>query len=134
VESAVTAANREAVEAWDGVLFDRFSRFRHQILPGLGAHGDRALELHPPRPGERVLDIGCGFGDTAHQIAAMVQPGGEVVGVDASPRFIEAARTEADEAGLKASASRSPRSRRAASRVDSTAPSLASGLCSSPTR
>ncbi len=100
VESAVTAANREAVEAWNGVLFERFARFRHIILPGLGAHGDRALELHPPQPGERVLDIGCGFGDTARQIAEMVQPGGEVVGVDASPRFIDAARAEADEAGV----------------------------------
>jgi ubiquinone/menaquinone biosynthesis C-methylase UbiE len=100
VEPAITTANQEAVEAWDGVLFDRFSRFRHIILPGLGAHGDRALELHPPRPGQRVLDIGCGFGDTARQIAAMVQPEGEVLGVDASPRFIEAARAEADEAAV----------------------------------
>jgi ubiquinone/menaquinone biosynthesis C-methylase UbiE len=100
VDAAVTAANQEAVEAWDGPLFDRFSRFRHIILPGLGAHGDRALELHPPRPGERVLDVGCGFGDTAQQIAAMVQPEGEVVGVDASPRFIEAAKAEAEETGV----------------------------------
>ena len=96
----VTAGNREAVEAWDGVLFDRFASFRHIILPGLGAHGDRGLELHPPRTGERVLDIGCGFGDTTRQIAAMVQPGGEAVGVDASHRFIEAARSEADEAAV----------------------------------
>jgi ubiquinone/menaquinone biosynthesis C-methylase UbiE len=100
VESTVTIANQEAVEAWDGVLFDRFSRFRHLILPGLGSHGDRGLELHPPQPGERVLDIGCGFGDASRQIAAMVEPGGEVVGVDASPRFIEAARAEAEAAGV----------------------------------
>ena len=97
---SVTAGNQEAVKAWDGVLFDRFARFRHIILPGLSAHGDRALELHPPRAGERVLDIGCGFGDAAQQIAAMVRPGGEVVGLDASPRFIEAATAEAQEAGV----------------------------------
>jgi ubiquinone/menaquinone biosynthesis C-methylase UbiE len=100
VDAAVTAANEEAVRAWDGVLFDRFSQFRHLILPGLGAHGNRALELHPPQPGERVLDIGCGFGDSAQQIAAMVGPEGEVVGVDASPRFIEAATAEAEAAGV----------------------------------
>ena len=40
------------------------------------------------------------FGDAAQQIAAMVRPGGEVVGVDASPRFIEAATAEAQEAGV----------------------------------
>lgn len=96
----VTAGNREAVKAWDGVLFERFSRFRHIILPGLGAHGDRGLEFHPPQPGERVLDIGCGFGDTTQQIAAMVGPEGEAVGVDVSRRFTEAARAEAERASV----------------------------------
>ena len=100
VENTVAPANQEAVEAWDGVLFDRFSKFRHLILPGLGAHGERALELHPPQQGERVLDVGCGFGDSARQIATMVGPEGEVVGVDASPRFIEAARAETEQAAL----------------------------------
>ena len=80
------------------MLFDRFSKYRHLILPGNGAHSDRALALHPPRPGERVLDVGCGFGDVTRQIAAMVGPEGEVVGVDASPRFIDAAGAEAREA------------------------------------
>jgi len=100
MEAKVTTANEEAVEAWDGVLFDRFSQFRHLILAGNGLQSDRALALHPPQPGQRVLDVGCGFGDVSQQIAAMVGPEGEVVGVDASPRFIDAARSEADEAGV----------------------------------
>lgn len=100
MESALSA-NEEAIRAWDGVLFDRFSKFRHIILPGLGEHGEAALRAHPPRLGERVLDIGCGFGDTAQQIAAMVGAEGEVLGVDAAPRFIEAAREEAREAGVE---------------------------------
>ena len=92
-------ANDEAIEAWDGPLFDRFLRFRHVVTTGLGAHGAAALELFPPAPGERVLDVGCGFGDTAQDIAAMVGPGGEVVGVDAAPKFIDLATREAAEAG-----------------------------------
>lgn len=92
--------NQEAVQAWDGVLFERYAAFRHLILPGLGAHGNRALELHPPREGERVLDIGCGFGDATQQIARMVGPEGEAVGVDASPRFVQAATAEAQDAGI----------------------------------
>ena len=44
--------------------------------------------------------MGCGFGDVTQQIAGMVGPEGEVVGVDASPRFIEAARAEASETGI----------------------------------
>jgi ubiquinone/menaquinone biosynthesis C-methylase UbiE len=86
--------NSEAIEAWDGPLFERFVRFRDIITGGLGAHGERALERHPPRTGERVLDIGCGFGDTAGRIGELVGPQGTVLGVDAAPRFIESARVE----------------------------------------
>lgn len=92
--------NAEAIQAWDGPLFDRFVKFRHIVTTGLGAHGDEALRLHPPGQGQRVLDVGCGFGDTTQQIAAMVGPNGEAVGVDAAHNFIEAATQEADEAGV----------------------------------
>jgi SAM-dependent methyltransferase len=86
--------NTEAIQAWDGPLFDRFVSYRDVVTGGLRAHGDRALELHPPQPGDRVVDIGCGFGDTADVIGRMVGPAGHVLGVDAAPRFIESARAE----------------------------------------
>ena len=92
--------NAEAIQAWDGPLYDRFVRFRHIVTTGLGAHGEAALALEPPQPGERVLDIGCGFGDTTQRIAELVGPEGEVVGVDAAERFIATAREEASEAGV----------------------------------
>ena len=96
----VTPGNTEAVEAWDGVLFDRFTEFRKVMVEGLGAHGDEGLRLLSPSPGERVIDLGCGFGDTTQQIAGMVGPGVEAFGVDASARFVETASREAEEAGL----------------------------------
>lgn len=96
-----TGANAEAITAWDGPLFDRFVRFRHIVTTGLGAHGEKALELFPPQPGQRVLDIGCGFGDTTQRIAGLVGPEGEAVGVDAAANFIEAARREAQAAGVE---------------------------------
>jgi SAM-dependent methyltransferase len=92
--------NAEAIEAWDGPLFDRFVRFRHIVVAGLKNHGDAALRLFPPQPGWRVLDLGCGFGDTTQDIARIVGDSGEAVGVDASERFIAAAREEAAEAGV----------------------------------
>jgi ubiquinone/menaquinone biosynthesis C-methylase UbiE len=94
------SANDEAIRAWDGPLYDRFVRFRETVTTGLGAHGEEALRLHPPTPGQRVLDIGCGFGDTTQRIAGLVGSDGEAVGVDAAPRFIEDAVREADEAGV----------------------------------
>jgi SAM-dependent methyltransferase len=92
--------NAEAIEAWDGPLFDRFVRFREIVTTGLGAHGEEALRLVPPQQGQRVLDVGCGFGDTTQVIARLVGSGGEAMGVDAAPRFIEAAMAEAAAAGV----------------------------------
>jgi ubiquinone/menaquinone biosynthesis C-methylase UbiE len=92
-------ANAEATEAWDGPLYDRFVRFREIVTTGLGAHGEEALRRFPPRTGARVLDIGCGFGDTTQRLAGLVGDEGEVVGVDVAPRFIETAQEEAAAAG-----------------------------------
>ena len=50
--------NAEAIEAWDGPLFDRFVQFKEVLTTGLGVHGDRALRLVPPRAGQRVIDVG----------------------------------------------------------------------------
>jgi ubiquinone/menaquinone biosynthesis C-methylase UbiE len=99
---AVTAAsaNAEAIAAWDGPLFERFVRFRRVLTTGLGIHGEVALARFPPPTGSRVLDIGCGFGDTTLRIAGLVGAGGQAVGVDAAPRFIEASREDAQRAGI----------------------------------
>jgi SAM-dependent methyltransferase len=87
-------ANAEAIAAWDGPLFDRFVRYRHIVTTGLAIHGEEALRLHPPAAGARVLDIGCGFGDTTERLGTLVGPAGEAVGVDAAPKFIEVAEKE----------------------------------------
>jgi ubiquinone/menaquinone biosynthesis C-methylase UbiE len=84
-------ANAEAIQAWDGVLFEKFSRFRHLLTSGLSSHGTEALRRHPPAAGSRVLDLGCGFGDTTVEIARLVGPTGQAVGVDAAPKFVEEA-------------------------------------------
>jgi SAM-dependent methyltransferase len=93
--------NAEAIEAWDTVLFDKFMRFRPLVTEGLGKHGDAAIARLAPTPGSRVIDLGCGFGDTSQQLARLVGPSGSVVGVDAAPRFIEGASREGVEAGFQ---------------------------------
>jgi ubiquinone/menaquinone biosynthesis C-methylase UbiE len=97
----VAAANQEATEAWNGVLFDRFVAFRDIIVTGLNVHGEEALRTDPPRTGDRVLDIGCGFGDATRRLAGIVGPDGEALGVDVAERFIEQAQKEAAEAGVE---------------------------------
>jgi len=97
----VAAENEEATQAWSGVLFDRFVEYRDLIVEGLRAHGDAAMLLYPPEPGDRVIDIGCGFGDTTQQLAGLVGPDGQAVGVDVSEPFIRASIAEAAEAGVE---------------------------------
>jgi hypothetical protein len=45
---AAAGPNAEAIEAWDGPLYERFVRFRALMTDGLGAHGEVALERMPP--------------------------------------------------------------------------------------
>jgi len=94
----VAPENEEATEAWSGVLFDRFAEFRELVVGGLSAFGEVAMRLYPPPDGCRVLDIGCGFGDATQQLAHLVGPRGEAVGVDVSEPFVEAASAEAEAA------------------------------------
>lgn len=92
--------NASTIEAWNGVLFDKFVRYRDVVIRGLSNHGDRLLERFPPVAGARVLDIGCGFGDMTRQLAELVGPRGSAVGVDAAPRFVESAAQEASSASV----------------------------------
>jgi SAM-dependent methyltransferase len=96
----VAPENEEATEAWSGVLYDRFVQFRQQIVLGLAKFGAEALRLHPPHEGDRVLDIGCGFGDSTQDLARLVAPGGRAVGVDVSEPFVQTASAEAREADI----------------------------------
>jgi ubiquinone/menaquinone biosynthesis C-methylase UbiE len=88
------------IQAWNTVLFDKFTRFKHLLIDGLAAHSDEALTRAGYGAGMRVLDVGCGFGDSTRHIAKRVSSGGRAVGVDCAPRFVEASREEAKAAGI----------------------------------
>src|SRR4051812_37997539 len=55
----------------------------------------RLLELAGLRPGQSVLDVATGHGEPALTAASVVVPTGRVIGVDLSPRMVEAARARA---------------------------------------
>lgn len=68
--------------AWDAELYEA----RHAFV---WKFGEGVLDLLDPKPGEQVLDLGCGTGQLTQQIA---ERGAKVVGLDASPEMIGQAR------------------------------------------
>lgn len=67
---------------WDATLYDEKHSFVSQF-------GLEVVELLAPRASERVLDLGCGTGQLASEIA---RSGAHVVGIDIAPKMIERAR------------------------------------------
>jgi ubiquinone/menaquinone biosynthesis C-methylase UbiE len=94
-------SNRGIIEAWNTVLFAKFCRFKHLLVDGLSQHSDAALERCQYRKGARVLDVGCGFGDSTLHIAGRVGPTGEAVGVDCAENLIRSAEAEARKEGVR---------------------------------
>jgi len=62
--------------------------------------GRRSAEHARLRPGDHVLDVACGSGNSALPAAELVGPGGRVLGVDVSDRLLALARAKAEWAGL----------------------------------
>lgn len=90
----------EFVQFWNEVLAPKFIRFRHILVGGLSRHSEDALPRLPVRRGDKVLDVGCGFGDTAIELARRVGPEGQVVAVDCCDEFMEFGRKDAESEGV----------------------------------
>lgn len=72
----------DAGQDWDAAAYGQRFGFVAQLAEDL-------VGLLDPQPGERIVDLGCGTGTLAAQIAAR---GADVLGVDADPAMIDAAR------------------------------------------
>jgi ubiquinone/menaquinone biosynthesis C-methylase UbiE len=84
------------VDFWNEVLAPKFIRYQHILVDGLSRHSETVMPALAVRPGDRVLDVGCGFGDTAIDFAHRVGPGGVVIGVDCCDAFLDLARGYAE--------------------------------------
>ena len=93
-------SNDIIIEAWNTVLFDKYVRFKHLFVEGLASHSDYALARQGYASGMKVLDIGCGFGDSTIHIAKRVGDTWEAIGIDCAENFIAASRKDAAAAGV----------------------------------
>jgi len=91
----------EFVAFWNDVLADKFERFRNILIDGLSYHSEAPLSRLELAPASRILDVGCGWGDTALRLAKMTGPSGEVIGLDCCNSFLEKGRRDATAAGIR---------------------------------
>jgi SAM-dependent methyltransferase len=92
--------NSAQIEEWNGRLGETWV-IEQEVLDGLTRpFGEAAVTAANPRPGEQVIDIGCGCGDSSLSLARLVGEGGRVLGVDVSRPMLEMARRRAQAAGL----------------------------------
>jgi SAM-dependent methyltransferase len=88
------------VEFWNNILVPKFVWWRHILVGGLTLHSERIFPSLQVNKGDRVVDAGCGFGDTAIELARLVGPTGSVLAVDCCDGFLEYGRRDASAAGL----------------------------------
>jgi ubiquinone/menaquinone biosynthesis C-methylase UbiE len=100
-DAQVSAQSRsQYVEFWNNILVPKFVRWRHILVGGLTLHSERIFPSLQVNKGDRVVDAGCGFGDTAIELARLVGPTGSVLAVDCCDGFLEYGRRDASAAGL----------------------------------
>ena len=94
------AGDVEFVDFWNTVLVPKFIKFKHVLVDGLTHHSEAIFPNLKVKEGDTVLDVGCGFGDTAMKLARRVGPNGRVLGVDCCDAFMDYGRREAAEEGI----------------------------------
>jgi ubiquinone/menaquinone biosynthesis C-methylase UbiE len=93
--------SNQYVDFWNDVLVPKFVKYKHILVDGLTHHSEAIFPSLPVKKGDSVLDVGCGFGDTAIKLARLVGGTGRVVGLDCCETFLDYGRKEAAERGVR---------------------------------
>lgn len=87
------------IQAWRAVAAG-WERQRAIVWESTRAVSERLVELLDPRPGETILELAAGPGDTGFLAAPRLQPGGRLLSTDVAPEMLDAARRRAHELSL----------------------------------
>ena len=91
----VHAENAAQAEYWTTVAGPKWTDHQEHQDQVLRPVSDRLIAAAKPKPGDRVIDVGCGCGATTIQFAERVGPAGEVLGLDISEPMLARARERA---------------------------------------
>lgn len=95
-ESELTA---EVRATWDG-LAPAWEKHRSQMFEGFRPVSEWLVEHVSPQPGQTILELACGPGDTGFLAAERLGGSGRVISTDLAPRMVDSARRGAAERGL----------------------------------
>lgn len=94
--TADAAANADQIAYWNKSAGFTWAELQDLLDRQIGPLGQVAMAALAPTPGERVLDIGCGCGQTSLELAHKVGAGGEVLAADVSAPMLEIARRRSE--------------------------------------
>lgn len=97
---AADGPNAQQIEYWNEVSGKRWVEMGDVIDAQIAPLGEAAMDRAELEPAERVLDIGCGCGQTTLELAARVGERGSVLGVDLSDPMLERAKDRAQESSV----------------------------------
>jgi SAM-dependent methyltransferase len=93
--SAPVKSNDQQIEFWNGDAGQRWVAQQDRLDTMLADIGAEILKVAAAKPGEHVLDVGCGCGETSLTLADAVGAGGRVTGVDISEPMLTRAKSRA---------------------------------------
>lgn len=89
--------NAEQIEYWNEVSGPKWVAMQEDLDLELQPLTDALFRYIEPKPGQSILDIGCGCGATTLALSKIV---GDVTGLDVSNPMLDRAKQRAEEAGL----------------------------------
>ncbi len=87
--------NTAQIEHWNSRVGEMWAAFQTEMDATIGPLGELAMAAANVQPGEHVLDIGCGCGDTTLSLADRVGTKGTVLGLDVSEPMLNHAKRRA---------------------------------------
>ncbi|MDX6544681.1 MAG: hypothetical protein QOG02_455 [Gaiellales bacterium] len=98
-EQEATSYRRESLETWQAAA-PAWERERPLLWEAARGVSEWMVARSDPQPGERVLELACGSGDTGFLAAARIGPSGRLLATDQAPEMVAGARRRAAELGL----------------------------------
>jgi SAM-dependent methyltransferase len=89
----------EYIDNWCSVAAG-WERRRDLLWDSTRTVSERLVELLDPRPGQTILDLAAGTGDTGFLALPRLRPGGRLISTDVAPEMVAVARRRAEELGL----------------------------------